>query len=96
MRLLDFFLALLVMEDELLVLHVKFLLFQLKDAILRHLSLNVATLLFASRPVLLHRSDKVFDILGVDFGVLTSLLSGVSLHLLLLLHNLQIWQLKLC
>jgi len=39
MRLLDFFLALLVMEDELLVLHVKFLLFQLKDAVLRHLSL---------------------------------------------------------
>ena len=39
MSLLDFFLALLVAEEQLLVLHVEFLLLQLLNTILRHLSL---------------------------------------------------------
>lgn len=37
--LLDFFLTLLVREDELLVLHVKFLLFEFEDTVLSHFSL---------------------------------------------------------
>ncbi len=37
--LLDFFLALLVREDELLVLHVEFLLFEFEDTVLSHFSL---------------------------------------------------------
>ena len=39
MRLLDFFLALLVREHKLLVLHVEFLLLELKNTVLRHLGL---------------------------------------------------------
>ena len=39
MSLLDFLLALLMAEEQLLVLHVKFLLLQLLNTILRHLSL---------------------------------------------------------
>ena len=38
---LDLFLSLLMTEDKCLVLHVVLLLFQLKDAILRHLSLYI-------------------------------------------------------
>ena len=39
MSLLDFFLALLVREDHLLVVHLKLLLFELSDAILSHFGL---------------------------------------------------------
>ena len=39
MRLLDFFLALLVREDHLLVVHLKLLFFELSDAILSHFGL---------------------------------------------------------
>ena len=38
-RMLDFFLALLVLEDELLVLHIELLFLELKDAVLCHLGL---------------------------------------------------------
>lgn len=90
MRLLDFFLTLLVSEHKLLILHVEFLLLELKNTVLRHLGLNVSALCFARRPMLLHCRNEVFDVLGIDLSVLAALLSGVCLHnlllLLLLLH----------
>lgn len=52
--LLDFFLALLMSEDELLVLHIELLLLQFLDAVLGKLGLDVAALFFASDTVLLH------------------------------------------
>ena len=54
-RLLNFFLLLLVGEDELLVLHVEFLFLEFGDAVLGQLGLHVATLFFAGDSVLLHR-----------------------------------------
>lgn len=57
-RLLDFFLALLVREDHLLVVHLKLLFFELSDAILSHFSLDVSALLFARNSMLLHGSTK--------------------------------------
>jgi len=57
--LLDLFLALLMLENELLVLHVELLLFEFKDAVLRHLGLNVSTLCFTGLSMLLHRSAIV-------------------------------------
>merc|ERR1712156_146336 len=76
---LDFFLALLMLEHELLVLHVEFLLLQLEDAVLGYLSLNVATLLLARLPMLLHCRNEVFDVLSVDLSVLAALVLGIFL-----------------
>jgi len=83
MGLLDLFLLLLMSEHQLLVLHVVLLLLQLGDPILGHFSLDVAIFLFASDPMLLHSSYKVFNVLLIDLGVLTSLL----VWFLLLLHR---------
>jgi len=74
MGLLDFFLLLLMGEHELLVLHVVFLLLELLDPVLGHLSLDVAILLLAGDSVLLHSSYEVLDVLLVHLGVLTILL----------------------
>jgi len=54
-RLLNFFLLLLVGENELLVLHVEFLFLEFSDAVLGQLGLHVATLFFAGNSMLLHR-----------------------------------------
>lgn len=45
--LLDFFLALLVLEHQLLVLHVELLLLKLLNSVLCHFSLNISAILFA-------------------------------------------------
>lgn len=47
MSLLDFLLALLVLEHQLLVLHVELLLLKLLNSILCHFSLNISAILFA-------------------------------------------------
>lgn len=59
MGLLNFFLALLMGECELLVLHVKLLLFQLQDPVLGHFRFDVPAVLLAHNSVLFHGLDEV-------------------------------------
>lgn len=82
--LLDLFLTLLVRKDELLVLHVELLLFELLDTVLSHFSLNVSALFLALNSMLLHSGNEVFDVLLIHFRVLAAFLGRI---LLLLLHD---------
>lgn len=59
MGLLNFFLALLMRECQLLVLHGKLLLFKLQDSVLGHFSFDVPSVLLTDYSVLFHGLDEV-------------------------------------
>lgn len=79
---LDLFLALLVREDHLLVVHLELLLLELRDTVLCHFGLDVSALFLTGDPVLLHCSNEVFDVFLVNLSDLATVL--IRIHLLLL------------
>ncbi len=85
-RILDFFLSLLMSENKLLILHVELLLFQFQNSVLGHFCLYVSTIFLAGLPVIFHSFNEISYVVSVNLSVLAAVLTAwlLSLHSLFL------------
>lgn len=87
-RILDFFLSLLMSENKLLILHVELLLLEFQNSVLGHFCLHVSAIFLAGLPVVFHGFYEICNVVSVHLSVLAAILAAW----LLTLHSLS-WNL---